>query len=227
MEPNKIDTQIKDKLNNRTITPSASSWDRLEAMLNSTENEKAKRNYNWLAIAAAVVVFLGLGIFYTTTPTSNPQNDNSSSIVAVNESKNISAAPSPTIAGEKQSPVLVQTNSNKINVKTNITEEKRSQELEPIQKIVAQEIATNPKASPPTNYKYISPEALLNEIETGQKAITNNIKTVSKNKIKINAGSLLTGIEKELDSVYRETTLDKLNKNFNKIKTVIANRNFE
>lgn len=227
MEPNKIDTQIKDKLNNRTITPSAPSWDRLEAMLNSTENEKAKPNYNWLAIAAAVVVFFGLGMLYTTTPTSNPLNDNSSSIVAVNESKNISAAPSATIAVEKQSPILVQTNSNKINEKTIITEEKPIQELESIQKIVAQEIATNPKASPPTNYKYMSPEALLNEIQTGQKAITNNIKTVSKNKIKINAGSLLTGIEKELDSVYRETTLDKLNKNFNKIKTVIANRNFE
>lgn len=227
MEPNKIDTQIKEKLNNRTITPSAPSWDRLEAMLNSTENEKAKPNYNWLAIAAAVVVFFGLGMLYTTTPTSNPLNDNSSSIVAVNESKNISAAPSATIAVEKQSPILVQTNSNKINEKTIITEEKPIQELESIQKIVAQEIATNPKASPPANYKYISPESLLNEIQTGQKAITNNIKTVSKNKIKINAGSLLTGIEKELDSVYRETTLDKLNKNFNKIKTVIANRNFE
>lgn len=227
MEPNKIDTQIKEKLNNRTITPSAPSWDRLEAMLNSTENEKAKPNYNWLAIAAAVVVIFGLGMLYTTTPTSNPLNDNSSSIVAVNESKNISAAPSATIAVEKQSPILVQTNSNKINEKTIITEEKPIQELESIQKIVAQEIATNPKASPPANYKYISPESLLNEIQTGQKAITNNIKTVSKNKIKINAASLLTGIEKELDSVYRETTLDKLNKNFNKIKTVIANRNFE
>ena len=227
MEPNKIDTQIKDKLNNRTITPSAPSWDRLEVMLNSTEKNKPIKKYNWIAVAAAVVVFFGLRILYTTTPTSNPQNDNSSPIVIIDEPINDSAAPSAIIAVEKQSPVLVQTNSNKINAKTNITEEKRSQELEPIQKIVAQEIATNPKASPPTNYKYMSPEALLNEIQTGQKAITNNIKPISKNKIKINAGSLLTGIEKELDSVYRETTLDKLNKNFNKIKTVIANRNFE
>ena len=229
MEPNKIDTQIKDKLNNRTITPSAPSWDRLEAMLNSTENEKAKPNYNWLAIAAAVVVFFGLGMLYTSTPTSSTQIDDSIPVARVVETKNdlVTATPIATIAVEKTLPILAQNESNKINAKTNITEEKRSQELEPIQKIVAQEIATNPKASPPTNYKYISPEALLNEIETGQKAITNNIKTVSKNKIKINAASLLTGIEKELDSVYRETTLDKLNKNFNKIKTVIANRNFE
>ena len=229
MEPNKIDTQIKDKLNNRTITPSASSWDRLDAMLNSTENEKAKPNYNWLAIAAAIVVFLGLGIFYTTTTTSSTQIDDSIPVASVVETKNdlVTATPIATIAVEKTLPILAQNESNKINAKTNITDDKPIQELGSIQKIVAQEIATNPKASPPTNYKYISPEALLNEIETGQKAITNNIKTVSKNKIKINAGSLLTGIEKELDSVYRETTLDKLNKNFNKIKTVIANRNFE
>ncbi len=229
MEPNKIDTQIKDKLNNRTITPSAPSWDRLDGMLNSSENEKAKPNYNWLAIAAAVVVFFGLGMLYTTTTTSSTQIDDSIPVASVVETKNdlVTATPIATIAVEKTLPILAQNESNKINAKTNITEEKRSQELKPIQKIVAQEIATNPKASPPTNYKYISPEALLNEIETGQKAITNNIKTVSKNKIKINAASLLTGIEKELDSVYRETTLDKLNKNFNKIKTVIANRNFE
>jgi hypothetical protein len=227
MEPNKIDTQIKDKLNNRTITPSVTSWDRLDAMLNSTEKNKPIKKYNWLAVAAVVVVFIGLGFFYTTTPTSNPQNDNSSPIVTINESKNDSAAPSGTIEVEKQSPILVQTNSNKINKKNIITEEKPIQELETIQKIVAQEIAPNSKTTPPTSYKYISPETLLNEIQTGQTAITNNIKTVSKNKIKINAASLLTGIEKELDSVYRETTLDKLNKNFNKIKTVIANRNFE
>ena len=227
MEPNKIDTQIKGKLNNRTIPPSASSWDRLDGMLSNTKKNKSIKKYNWIAIAAAIVVFFGLGIFYTTTPLSNTQNDNSSSIVTVNEPKNDFAAPSATIAVEKQSPVLVQNNSKKINARTNITEEKRSQELEPIQKIVAQEIAPNSETTQPANYKYLSPEALLNEIQTGQKAITTNIKTVSKNKIKINATTLLSGVEKELDSVYRETTLDKLNKNFNKIKTVIADRNFQ
>jgi hypothetical protein len=227
MEPNKIDTQIKDKLNNRTIPPSASSWDRLDGMLSSTEKNKSINKYNWIAIAAAVVVFFGLGIFYITTPTSNPQIDKSIPVVKIGQTKNDSQLAIASIEVEKQSPILVQTNSNKNNTKTIVTEKKNIQELESIQKIVAQEIALNPKINSTTNYKYMSPEALLNEIQTGQKAITNNIKTVSKNKIKINAATLLSGVEKELDSVYRETTLDKLNKNFNKIKTVIANRNFQ
>lgn len=229
MEPNKIDTQIKDKLNDRNIQPSTTSWNRLDAMLNSTVKEKAKPNFNWLAVAAAVVVFLGLGILYTTNPTPNTQIDNSIPVAAVMEPKNDSVTTTTiaTMALKKQSQILVHNDSNKINTKTIISEEKSSQELEPIQKIVAQEITTNSKPNPTTSYKYMSPEALLNEIQTGQKAITNNIKTVSKNKIKINAAALLTSVEKELDSVYRETTLDKLNKNYNRIKSVIANRNFE
>lgn len=224
MEQNKIENQIKKKLNDRTIQPSAASWDRLDAMLNSTENEKAKPNYNWLAIAAAVVVFFGLGFLYTTTSTSNTQIDDSIAVASVVETKNdsVTATPIATIAVNKQSPILTQNESNKINTKTIISEEKSSQELESIQKIVAHEIAT-----PTTTYKYMSPEALLNEIETGQKTTNPNRNTVSKNKIKINAAALLTGVEKELDSVYRETTLDKLNKNYNRIKSVIANRNFE
>jgi len=224
MEQNKIENQIKKKLNDRTIQPYAASWDRLDAMLNSKENEKAKPNYNWLAIAAAVVVFFGLGMLYTTTSTSKTQIDNSIAVATVAESKNdsVTATPIATIAVEKTSPILTQNESNKINTKTIIPEEKSSQELESIQKIVAHEIAT-----PTTTYKYMSPEALLNEIETGQKTTNPNKNTVSKNKIKINAATLLTSVEKELDSVYRETTLDKLNKNYNRIKSVIANRNFE
>lgn len=224
MEQNKIENQIKKKLNDRTIQPSAASWDRLDAMLNSTENETAKPNYNWLAVAAAVVVFFGLGILYTTTSTSTTQIDGSIAVATVAESKNdsVTATPIATIAVNKQSPILTQNESNKINTKTIISEEKSSQGLESIQKIVAHEIAT-----PTTTYKYMSPEALLNEIETGQKTTNPNRNTVSKNKIKINAAALLTGVEKELDSVYRETTLDKLNKNYNRIKSVIANRNFE
>ena len=231
MEQNKIENQIKKKLNDRTIQPSAASWDRLDAMLNSKENEKAKPNYNWLATAAAVVVFFGLGILYTTTSTSTTQIDDSIAVATVAESKNdsVTATPIATIAVNKQSPILTQNESNKINTKTIISEEKSSQELESIQKIVAQEIATNSKPNPTTTttYKYMSPEALLNEIETGQKTTNPNRNTVSKNKIKINAAALLTSVEKELDSVYRETTLDKLNKNYNRIKSVIANRNFE
>ena len=45
MEPNKLENQFREKLNNREIQPSANAWDRLDAMLsvaNVTDNTKAK-----------------------------------------------------------------------------------------------------------------------------------------------------------------------------------------
>lgn len=230
MELHKIENQIKEKLNDRTIQPSAPSWDQLDAMLHSLEKEKEKEkvkpNYNWLVVAASIVVLVGLGILYTNSPTPSAPTEASIQVASVLNPKNDSVTTTTvkTIIVKKQSPPVVQ---NNVVATTKLLKETQTQELETNQKIVVQETVTNSSTTNPTTYKYISPEELLNEIQTGQKAISPNRNTISKNKIKINAASLLTGVEKELDSVYRETTLDKINRNFNKIKTVIANRNFE
>jgi hypothetical protein len=228
MELHKIENQIREKLNDRTIQPSAPSWDQLDAMLHSLEKEKekAKPKYNWFAVAASIVVLVGLGILYTNTPSSSTPIEASIPVASVLNPKNDSVTTTSvkTIIVKKQSPTVVQ---NNVATTTKLLKETQTQELETNQKIVVQETVTNSPTTNPTTYKYISPEALLNEIQTGQKAISPNRNTIAKNKIKINAATLLTGVEKELDSVYRETTLDKINRNYNKIKTVIANRNFE
>ncbi len=43
MEPNKLETQIKEKLNSREIQPTEMAWDRLDAMLSVAEEKKTKR----------------------------------------------------------------------------------------------------------------------------------------------------------------------------------------
>jgi len=40
MEPNKLETQIKEQLNAREIQPSEMAWDRLDAMLTVAEEKK-------------------------------------------------------------------------------------------------------------------------------------------------------------------------------------------
>lgn len=40
MEQNKLETQIKEKLNSREIQPSEMAWDRLDAMLSVSEEKK-------------------------------------------------------------------------------------------------------------------------------------------------------------------------------------------
>jgi hypothetical protein len=54
-----------------------------------------------------------------------------------------------------------------------------------------------------------------------------NKKNSVTSKIKIDAASLLSTVEKELDENYKETTLDKLTKKFQDAKSALANRNYE
>ena len=43
MEPNKLENKMREKLNKRTIQPSANAWDRLDAMLSVTEQKTEKK----------------------------------------------------------------------------------------------------------------------------------------------------------------------------------------
>ena len=54
----------------------------------------------------------------------------------------------------------------------------------------------------PNSYKYVSPENLLAEVQTGEKVITSDKKISPKTKMKVDANSLLTNVEKELDEKY-------------------------
>ena len=65
MEPNKIDNQIREKLNAREIQPSAQAWDRLDAMLTVSEEKKPKKGYGWFFVAASTILFFGFGFSFS------------------------------------------------------------------------------------------------------------------------------------------------------------------
>jgi hypothetical protein len=66
MGQNKLDNQIKEKLNSREIQPSSQAWDRLDAMLTVAEEKKTKRSFGWLYIAASVTILLTVGMYFFT-----------------------------------------------------------------------------------------------------------------------------------------------------------------
>ena len=56
---------IKEKLNERKIQPSAQAWDKLEMMLNDQEVKTTKKSpRTYLFIAASLLVFVSLGTFF-------------------------------------------------------------------------------------------------------------------------------------------------------------------
>jgi hypothetical protein len=220
MKPNKLENQIKEKLNAREIKPSANSWDRLDAMLSVAEEKKTKKSLGWIYVAASILLFFGLGFFLFNadeTPDITIQNHE-----VVNTNNVIDSAESTKtnqISVEKQQLVLVQNEVNYSKIVRNKKSEERKELIK--EKNIIQE-----KPSPIT-YKYDSPENLLAEVQNEPKPNQTEKKISIKSKLKIDPNSLLTTVEKELDETYKETTLDKLAKKIQDAKSAIANRNYE
>lgn len=227
MEPNKVDNQIREKLNAREIQPSAQAWDRLDAMLTVSEEKKPKKGYGWFFVAASMILFFGLGFFLFNT-NETPEINNSTPIVTTikEEIDTVKTNKINEISVENVKPVLVQNEVNNSKQTRNI----KSVETD---KVIKEENVLEEKTTPntqhptPITYKYVSPESLLAEVQTGEKVITSDKKISPKSKMKVDANSLLTNVEKELDENYRETTLDKLNRKFQDAKSALANRNYE
>lgn len=228
MEPNKLDNQIREKLNAREIQPSAQAWDRLDAMLTVSEEKKPKKGYGWFFVAASTILFFGLGFFLFN---SNETTEINNSVpVVTTSSKAIDSVETNkinVISVENVKPVLVQ---NEVNYSKKELRNIKSVKTEGLikEKNIFQEnpipITQHPS---PSAYKYVSPENLLAEVQTGEKVIISENKIISKPKMKVDPNSLLTTVEKELDETHKETTLEKLTRKFQDAKSALANRNYE
>jgi hypothetical protein len=227
MKPNKIDNQIREKLNAREIQPSAQAWDRLDAMLTVSEEKKQKKGYGWFFIAASAILFFGLGFFLFNSNETKEINNSNPIVTTINEVMDSTEANKINqISVEKEQPVLVQNEENYSKTVRNKKSEE-SKELIKEENLTKDNSSSITQHPTPNTYKYLSPDDLLAEVQTGEKVIPSDKKTISKPRIKVDANSLLTTVEKELDNTYRETTLDKINRKFQDAKSAIVNRNYE
>jgi hypothetical protein len=244
MQQNNFENQVQQKLSNREIKPSANSWDRLDAML-SVEEKPKKKGFFWVNIAASFIVLASIGYyFYNQNEVLIPAKDDSI-IVEVEKKKEVGEEVKET-RSEKQEKVLVE-NDNKLEKSNQVVNQKLSNTSE----INIQELAINNQGvsninqskednsvvSTETKFQkaemvsvIVSPEKLIAEV-TNEKFINKSIENkkikMIKKVIKVNPNSLLSNAESELNQTYRETAIEKLSKNYNSIKTVLANRNYE
>lgn len=228
MEPNRIDNQIREKLNAREIQPSAQAWDRLDAMLAVSEEKKSKKGYGWFFVAASTILFFGLGFSLFNSNETTEINNSTPIVTTINkEIDTVETNKINRISIENVKPVLVQNEENiskkeKRNIKPIATVELINEK-----NIIQENLAPITQHPSPSTYKYVSPENLLAEVQTGEKVISSDNKIISKPKMKVDANSLLTSVEKELDETHKETTLEKLTRKFQDAKSALANRNYE
>ncbi len=90
-------------------------------------------------------------------------------------------------------------------------------------------VAENSNYQSVSKNRYISAEKLLAEISNNkvEKTSSNVSAERYKSGIAVNANSLLINAESELNQSFRETAIEKINKNYNSIKAVLANRNYQ
>jgi hypothetical protein len=244
MAQNKLEHQIREKLNNREIQPSAQAWDRLDAMLTVAEEKKTKRSfllsYSFIGIAASVLVLVTLGLFLFNqnkleTQTTNSVVETNIDIKDTNK-KRSSELQIPIVSNQNQ---VVTTSENKqliinnhrgsIIKKSQSSNKKTNQKPRinqnqfipnPENERVVQNASQIQKNSDKREVVLINDEALIATLNVAaNKAIEKDI------RYKTNSKSLLNEVDSELEKTFREKVLTTINKKYNSARESLANRN--
>jgi hypothetical protein len=247
MEPNKIEKQFREKLNAREIQPSAQAWDRLDAMLSVTEEKKTRKPFGFLFIAASILVFATLGLFFFNQ---NGSDSNTINTVVDSETKidtvqnKTESLQSPIVESQKQNDAVAtsdvqpttnnqQPTTNHQRVSINNQSTNNQNQIIKDKQIVFQNSSDVAQKDMPRIIEQTqivvgkqntskSDESLLADLDKSAKETANK-----KSSLKVDAKSLLSQVDGEVEYTFREKMLQKINKNYQEVKVALANRNNE
>ncbi len=233
MEPNNLEKDFREKLNQRTIEPSDKAWDRLDAMLSVAENKKPKKK-RWLYIAASLIGFLLVGTFFFNQNKNTDETPINTVVIKENVKTDSVQKPvlntidSSTEIAISEKPSIENSNKNE----EKISNKKSNQLVKNEKNQIAESsiiIKNNQENQSLNNQKPIvetskseSVEQLLNSAE---KTVVAENSAKPKTKIKVNANDLLNQVDGELELSFREKVITKVNKNYQTVKVALANRN--
>ena len=237
MELNKFEKEFKKQLDAREIQPSKMAWEKLDAML--TVKEKPKANFFWIYIAASFVGFLLIGTFYFRAIEPAVQIDNMPLVIEKKENSNDTEQ--EEVDNENLAPNLVHKNNSKANkiVASLIASSKSEIKLNKDDKLPVNNVSNDinavvvisekPVVPNAKKNRYMSAEKLLAEVSTTKNEI-NTIDKISQRTrggIAVSSNDLLNNAESELNQSFKESAVNKINKNYNALRTVLINRNYQ
>lgn len=231
MEPNNIENQIKNSLQNREVQPSPKAWDRLDAMLTVAEEKKSKKvvlwNPKYFAIAAA---FLLIGtLVFINLDKSESENNNTIVVKEIKDNTKMSSENETIFNPKKETEIataeidsetvkekFASKIPNKIQNKQ-INHQSENEIINPKNNQEIAEVVIKKGEERPTILS-VSDSDLLANVDKASKS--NNQKTVQ-----INSRDLLFQVTSEINQEYRETNFQKLKRNFETVKVAISTRN--
>ena len=225
-----LEEDFRSKLNEREIEPSAAAWDRLDAMLSVAEEKNPVFRINWMYVAAAFVGFLLMAtVFFR----QSHKTQQAPAGIAIENTVPKAAAQSPANQIEEAAPVEnfdEQQVAQSVPVKTQKPSSKAVQL--PIKSSDRQMLAQN-QPSPVVekqdpNQKMLSPQPqMANANELLADAELPKGPHLAVQKVNVDAASLLSQVDNELDLSFREKMLKTVSKNYKSVKVALANRNYD
>ncbi|MEY4084635.1 MAG: hypothetical protein RL074_422 [Bacteroidota bacterium] len=224
MEPNKFETQIREKVSAHEITPSDSTWERLEAMLSDKIESKSNRNFIWIPVAASLLISIGL--FFNTNGLRDFTKDKGVRAVAnsTNSTKNHTVEKSTAIKVLPQEKRVAISSVNQSHLIKQTSVKMRIGKMNGSISQIQNRISSNEK-----EIESKTQNTLVESEKDNEKGIRVSIlKQVPVNeKIKVDANSLLSEVDRELEQTFREKVITKIGKNYQEIKVVLVTRNQE
>ena len=236
MEQDNFNKNIQEKFNFRTIEPSETAWNKLDAMLTVAAEKKQPNRFFWLSIAASFLLFSAVGyVFFQ----QNQKGETTPSTEEIVTSK-INSETETHKQNLEESSISSEKELANNTIKFNVLETKKSAIIYPAQKensklevyemalLKQEEVVTvneikkegiKQEIKEPT-YNYTTPETLLAEVQ-GQKKSSNIISF--KSTLRVNPNELLQAVESELDQTFKEKTITKLKQ----AKSAFVNRNYD
>lgn len=246
MVPNKIENQIKEQLNAREIQPTEMAWDRLDSMLSVAEAKSAKRSpffsFRFIGIAASFLVFLSIGILYFNQKSTGIKPENN--VVVTEKENNINSNINGNDNEENINDIKVesqvaQTNNNESSTINNKSSKGFNQNQKtPINSINNQEkiipfksseaVAQNEQPKQVAQEKVVNQKPTYVNVDDLLASVEKQPKTTSKvAAIKVDANSLLSEVDGELEQTFREKVISRIGKSYQNAKSALANRNQE
>lgn len=249
MAPNKIENQIKEQLNAREIQPTEMTWDRLDSMLSVAEAKSAKRSsffsFRFIGIAASFLVFLSIGILYFNQKNTEIKPENN--VVVTEKDNNINGNINENNINDiKVESQVVQANNNESSTINNQAQKVNSKSSKgfnqnqktPINSINNQEkiipfksseaVAQNEQPKQVTQEKVVNQKPTYVNVDDLLASVEKQPKTTSKvAAIKVDANSLLSEVDGELEQTFREKVISRIGKSYQNAKSALANRNQE
>lgn len=251
MESNKVEEDIKEKLESRKIQPSKLAWNKLSKELDEQDQNKSNKSYWWLGIAASII-----GVLFVVSQFWSNQNNVETLPILVDTPQVLyqdSIAKIVTSDDAKVKEGVFE--SKKLNT-TNITEQLKPKKTNRINTAIA-DVGTE-KAFKQFNNVTLKPTKVIKEklsfkeeqiqdvvaevqsiknenkivtdadidamLKQAQKEIRLNT-LINTNTGLVDADALLKDVESDLDESFRRKVFEAIKSSYNSVKTSVAQRN--